>query len=152
MEGYKCLVELAGELPDTRLMHVADREANILALMRRADELGTPVDWLIRAIHDRALEGGEKQWGKVEQTESVGEVPFQMASRPGQKARTVKQALRVRRVTLPAKAGRLEVTHMAAAEMDAPTDVKPVRWRLLTNRKVTRLDEQVELSEWYRAR
>jgi len=152
VEGYERLVELASGLPDTRLVYVADREADILALMRRADELGTPVDWLIRATHDRSLEGGEKQWGKVEQTEPVGEVQFQMASRPGQKARTVKQALRVRRVTLPAKASRLEVTCMEAAEVDAPTGVKPVRWRLLTNRKVTRPDELVELIEWYLAR
>ncbi|MEX3582811.1 MAG: hypothetical protein VB137_09705 [Burkholderia sp.] len=79
-------------------------------------------------------------------------MPFQMASRPGQKARTVKQAVRARRVTLPAKAGRLEVTRMAAAEVDAPTGVKPVQWSLLTNRKVTRPDALVELIEWYRAR
>ena len=35
-------------------MSVADLEADITMLMRRADELGRPVDWLIRSTHDAA--------------------------------------------------------------------------------------------------
>jgi len=141
IEGYERVAEMAAELPTTRLVYVADREADILALMRRADELDTPADWLIRAKHNRSLEGGEKLWRKVEQTEAVGELKFQMASRPGQRARTVKQEIRVRRVALPAKTGVLEVTCIVATEVDPPAGMKPVQWRLLTNREATGLDE-----------
>jgi hypothetical protein len=35
-EGYERVAELAAELPDTRLVYVADREADIMALMARA--------------------------------------------------------------------------------------------------------------------
>lgn len=152
IEGYERVAEIAAQMPTTRLVYVTDREADILALMRRADELGTPADWLVRATHNRSLEGGEKLWHKVEQTEAVGEVTFQMASRAGQRARTVKQEIRVRRVTLSAKAGALELTCVMATEIDPPSGVKPVQWRRLTNRQDAGLDELVTLIDWYRAR
>ncbi|MEF9388772.1 IS4 family transposase, partial [Ralstonia solanacearum species complex bacterium KE056] len=70
------------------------------ALMQRAAELGTPADWLIRSTHNRSLDGGEKLWPTVLKTEAVCEIEFVMAAREGQKARTVKQALRMKQVTL----------------------------------------------------
>lgn len=68
--------------------------------MQLADDLGTPADWLIRSTHNRRLDCNEKLWQKVGKTEPVGEIQFAMAARAGQKARTVKQALRVKRVSL----------------------------------------------------
>ena len=41
-------------------MYLADREADIMELMRRADALATPVDWLLRSKHNRTLSGGDK--------------------------------------------------------------------------------------------
>jgi hypothetical protein len=55
VEGYERIAERAAELPDTRLVYVADREADILALLRRAHALGNPADWLIRSQHNRRL-------------------------------------------------------------------------------------------------
>ncbi|MEF9388785.1 IS4 family transposase, partial [Ralstonia solanacearum species complex bacterium KE056] len=40
IEGYERVAELASQLPSTRLVYVADREADITALMQRAAELG----------------------------------------------------------------------------------------------------------------
>ena len=62
IEGYERLAELAPALPETRLVYVADREADIVELMVKAHALGQPVDWLIRAQHDRALPAGGKLW------------------------------------------------------------------------------------------
>jgi hypothetical protein len=142
IEGYERTAELAPELPGTRLVYVADRESDITALMQRAEELGTPVDWLIRSTHDRSLDDGEKLWPKVFKTEAVGEIQFVMAAREGQKARTVKQALYMKRVTL--RCG-LVVTCVIAREIDPPAGVKPVEWRLLTNRIPAGRDDLVEL-------
>ena len=44
------------------------------------------------------------------------------------------------------------MTCLIATEVDAPAGVKPVVWRLLTNRKVPSLEAGVELVEWYRCR
>jgi hypothetical protein len=50
LEGYARVAELAAELPATRLVYVADREADIRDLMVRARDLGTPADWLVRVL------------------------------------------------------------------------------------------------------
>ncbi len=45
-----------------------------------------------------------------------------------------------------------EVTCVVAAEVGAPAGVKPIEWRLLTNRKTEDLEAAAELIDWYRAR
>jgi hypothetical protein len=57
-EGYARVAELAAELPATRLIYVADREADLRKLMVRAQDLGTPADWRLRSQHNRALPDG----------------------------------------------------------------------------------------------
>jgi hypothetical protein len=144
---------MAAELPNTRLVYVADREADLMALMLRAQELGTPADWLIRAAHNRCLPDGEKLWQRTADGKPVGEIAFTMGSRHGVKARTVRQQLWVQRVDLPAGKGKtVAATCIVAREFDAPAGVKPIEWRLLTNRAAANLDDAIELIDWYRAR
>jgi hypothetical protein len=47
IEGYERVAERAVQLPNTHLVYVADRESDIIALMLRAQDLGTPADWLV---------------------------------------------------------------------------------------------------------
>jgi hypothetical protein len=153
IEGYERLSELAPELPHTRLVYVADRESDILALMQRAQALGTPVDWLIRASHNRALPEGERLWAHTQAKQPLGTLEFELPARPNQKARRVKQQVWVRQVELPAKRGQsVTVTSLVAKEIETPAGMKPIEWRLLSNRSVSDLDQAIELIEWYRAR
>jgi hypothetical protein len=46
----------------------------------------------------------------------------------------------------------LDVNCLIAHEIDAPPGVKPIEWRLLTNRTAETLDDVVELIDWCRAR
>jgi hypothetical protein len=48
--------------------------------------------------------------------------------------------------------GRITVTCMVAREIGAPAGVKPIEWRLLTNRAVDTQEQALELINWYRAR
>jgi hypothetical protein len=153
IEGYERLAELAPRLPATRLVYVADREADMMALMIRARQLDCPVDWLVRAAHNRCLPNSEKLWPHVTEGEPLGEVEFALAARPGTKARIVRQQLWARRVELKAAKGTtLTVTCIIAREIGAPPGVKPIEWRLLTNRGAASVSELVELVDWYRAR
>jgi len=153
IEGYERLSELAEHLPDTKLVYVADREGDIVELMRKARELGEPADWLVRSQHNRALPDGGKLWKAVKTEDPVGEISFTMPARKGQKARTVKQRIWSKHVTLSdGKRGRLSANCVIASEMNPPPGVKPLEWRLLTNRRVDGLDGAVELIDWYRAR
>lgn len=151
VEGYERVAESAAEMPDTRLVYLADREADILALMQRAHAMGTPADWLIRAQHNRCLPEGGKLWAATCAQDPLGEIEFILASRHGQAERSVRQRLWAHAVDLPGTAG-LRVTCVIAREVDAPAGVKPLEWRLLTNRPVLNLESAVELIDWYRCR
>ena len=153
IEGYQRIAETAPEMPDTRLVYVADREADILELMQCAHHLGTPADWLIRSQHNRALPDGGKLWASVLAATPLGEIEFTMASRQGQAARDVRQQLWARPVSLPdGRGGQLSVTCLIAREINAPAGCKPVEWRLLTNRVADGFAAAIELIDWYRCR
>ncbi|EKU81806.1 IS4 family transposase, partial [Massilia timonae] len=153
IEGYERLAELAPRLPATRLVYVADREADMLPLMARAQQLDCPVDWLVRAAHNRCLPNSEKLWPHATEGAPLGEIEFALAARPGAKARIVRQQLWARRVELNAGKGKVvTATCIVAREHGAPAGVKPIEWRLLTNRVATSAAEVAELIDWYRAR
>jgi hypothetical protein len=152
-QGYERVAELAAALPATRLVYVADREADILELMVRARDLGNPADWLLRAKHNRALPGGKKLWATVLATAPVGEIRFTLPAGRDRPARPVRQEVYCQRVALPDRRGAtVDVTCLIAREIDAPPGVKPIEWRLLTNRAATTLEAAAELIDWYRAR
>jgi hypothetical protein len=153
IEGYERIAESAATMSHTRLVYLADREADIVALMQRAQALGTPADWLIRAQHNRCLPQGGKLWAATLSHEPLGEIEFTLAARQGQAERTVRQRLWAHATDIPGEAGtRVRVTCVIAREIAAPTGVKPLEWRLLTNRPAPDLDAAVELIDWYRCR
>jgi hypothetical protein len=152
-EGYERVAELAADLPSTRLVYVADREADIAALLARARDLGQPADWLIRSQHNRALPAGGKLWASVTAGAPLGEVRFTLPARHGQKAREVRQQVWAKRMELSdGQRGRVMATCIVAREVDAPAGVKPLEWRLLTNREAATFEAAAELIDWYRAR
>ena len=148
IEGYERVAEQAAELPGTRLVYVADREGDILELMQRAQSLEQTADWLVRSQHNRALPGGGKLWDRVSAGEPLG-IRFTLKARPGQRAREVRQAVWMRRVTL---AKSVEVTCVVAKEIAPPAGVSALEWRLLSNRPEVSFEAAVELIDWYRAR
>ena len=153
VESYERIAEQAREMPATRHVCVADRESDILALLVKAREMGHAADYVLRCQHNRVLLEGGKLWASVMQQAPLGRICFQMPAGRGRKARQVEQELRVKRVTLPDRqGGSVEVTCLIASEVNPPAGVKPVVWRLLSNREVPTLEAAVELIDWYRAR
>ena len=155
IEGYERVAEQAAQLPATRLVYVADREADMMGMIRRAHQLETPADWLVRAKHDRCLAGGEgkRLWSETTADMPLGEISFLMEGRGKQKARQVRQQIWARRVLLrDGRRGKIEATCIVAREVAAPAGVKPVEWRLPTNRRAETLADACELIDWYRAR
>jgi hypothetical protein len=155
IEGYERVAERALELPETRLVYVADREGDLLPLMQKANSLGFPADLLVRSKHNRVLPTGEgKLWDQVGATKPLGQIEFLLPGRKGKPARQVKQELRVLRVKFRSgKAGEtFEMAAILAREINPPAGEKPVEWRLLTNRNAKTLEEAAELIDWYRCR
>jgi hypothetical protein len=152
-KGYERIADMAHTLPDTRLIYIGDREADIVEMMRRARDLGHPADWLIRSKHNRTVPGGGKLWAQTLEGEPLGEIEFTLAARPGQTARGVRQHVWVRAMDIPdGVGGVLNVTCVVAKEMNPPAGCRAVEWRLLTNRAVTDFADAEEVIDWYRCR
>ena len=158
IEGYERLAELAPQLPTTRLVYVADREADIMALMVRARDLGTPVDWLVRSKTNRVLPeqddlDKDKLWDCVTKTEPLGKIRFNLPKGHDHGAREVVQAVWAKSVALPdGKKGFVQATCIVAREINPPAGEEPLQWRLLTNLSVETLEQAQEVIGWYLAR
>lgn len=153
IEGYERVAERAKALPSVRQVYVADREADILALLVKARDLEYAADYLVRCQHNRALPSGDKLWAKLAQAPVLGSVRFELPSGRGRKARCVQQNIRAEQVEIGDGAGgQLSVTCVLAEESNPPAGSKPVLWRLLSNRPVRTLEEAIGLIDWYRAR
>jgi hypothetical protein len=87
-------------LPQVRQVYVADREADILALLRKAREREHTADYLIRCQHDRCLPEGGKLWSRLGQAPLLGQVSFDLPAGRGRKARRVVQRIRAERIAL----------------------------------------------------
>jgi hypothetical protein len=79
IEGYERIAEIAPDLPDTRLVYVADREADLMPLMARDQELGTSADWLVSAKHNRCQTDGDKLWGHTNDGPQVKELGIDLS-------------------------------------------------------------------------
>ena len=107
IEGYERVAEMAAEMPDTRLVYLADREADLVAMMGRARDLGTPADWLVRGKHNRCRpEATAASCGITPQLGKRWAKSHSRCRAEKQKARTVRQQLWARAVDI-ADGGRL---------------------------------------------
>lgn len=153
VEGFERVCEQSTLVPDTRLVYVADRESDMVDLFSLGRERQWPADVLVRSRHNRALPDGTKLWKSVGEQPALGEVSFVMEARHGVKKRTVRQRLYIQRVSIKdGEKATVEMTCIIAREVGAPKGIKPVEWRLLTNRLAETLEEVVGLIDWYRAR
>ncbi len=153
VEGYERVAEMAASLPGQRLVYVADREGDLAALMHRAAQLEHPADWLVRAKHNRSLEGHEKLWDKVDQQAAVASIRFTKSRKKGEKARQVCQEIKVLPCCLHTRSKTpVQVTLVQAKEINPPSGKPPLVWRLLTNRSIDSADQAIEVLDWYLCR
>jgi len=130
VEGYDRIAEMAQEMQGTRLVYVADREADLMPLMQRAKHLDHPADWLVRAAHNRCVPDQGKLFDVVTSEAPMGEISFTMASRHGVKERLVRQQLWARRVELAAGKGSA-VTVSCISDASGTSQSGPGRRTLL---------------------
>ena len=162
LEGYQRVNERQAQTPETQLIYMGDREADLYELFaehHHARASRTPTaEWLIRAEHDRKLADGRKLRGALEHAPVRARIEFDLPASGTRKARRIVQTLRVARVTLkaPYRPGKtlpdVEVTALLAQEIDPPAGVEPMRWLLLTSLRVNGAEQAGELVQWYLCR
>lgn len=163
-ESYKWLksVQAAARLqarcPNTRVVSVGDREADVFELFDFARTLECAPRLLVRAEQNRALTAEQgKLWEHLAQQPIAGYQDLQVPRRPKRPARIAKMAIAYARVELatPQRKARFKpVTVWAvwAREIDAPGGIEPLEWMLLTTCAVDSFEQATEKIAWYAAR
>jgi hypothetical protein len=143
---------------ETRIITIADREADIFEFLDSADQLRA--EYVIRAAQDRRV-GGEvgSLWAHMATQAVAGEVTVSVAARPGQAERTAELQVRVGQVRLqpPFRPATdpgvwlepLTVWAIWLHEAAPPAQTTPVEWLLLTNVAIQTWADVTERIAWY---
>jgi Transposase DNA-binding/Transposase Tn5 dimerisation domain len=163
-ESYKWLESLAAvrearqACPQTRLVSVGDREADVYDLFIAERPAG--VDLLVRAAWDRRVEHPEQYlWATVSAWPVAATLTVHVPRHEAHPARQATVSLRFGAVTLrPPRHRQAEqlpavtVWAVSVLEEHPPAGVEPLEWLLLTTWAVRTGDEAVERVEWYGVR
>jgi len=166
VEHHRDLVELAGHMPQTRLIDVCDREADFFELFDEHRH-HPRVELLVRAKHNRTLtDDPAKLFAAVRQAPVQSRVrvaiPRQSARpkkskqqarppRPGHRAELAVRALRVHLRPAPAHAQKnpLAIWVVHALEEHPPANTKALEWFLLTTIEIRSAAEAEQCLRWY---
>jgi hypothetical protein len=158
LRSFRALAEVQRRTPDTRLISVGDREADIYELFQEAlaDPQGPGL--LVRAEQDRLrADGQEHLWPWMEQQAAAGVQEIRVPRRGAQAARMARLQVSFARVTLrPPRSkptlGALTLWAVLAQEGEAPAGIQPLRWMLLTTCPVESFAAACEKLHWYTLR
>jgi hypothetical protein len=158
LDSYWHVAEIQKNCPDTMLVSVGDREADIYELFLLAAENPSGPKLLVRAEQNRLLADGQGYLCDSMQRQSVAGIQERRLPRRGTRApRQAQMAIRFAQVTLnppAAKAGYgpLTLWSVSAQEIKAPNGVEPLNWMLLTTCRVASFNDAVEKIDWYTKR
>lgn len=155
-------VRAAGSFGEgTRVIHVTDRGGDLFEMMAACGEQ-TNVGFLIRAQHDRCVQGGsDKLWSWMAAQPIAGDRDVLIPARgAGASAaeRIAKVSVRFGRVSLdapqkdPRYTAPLDVWVVYVREENPPTEVEGIEWMLLTSEAVETSEEACERIDWYSLR
>jgi len=163
--GLRDCMEVAKEMPHTRLVSVMDREADFFELFDE-QRRNPSVELLVRAKHNRSTTGEGKLFDAVRQTEvranlrihvdrqSARPKKSKQKARPGRSARMAETSLRYKQVELrPPDYHKdkppivLWVVHVV--EDNPPEGEEGIEWYLLTTMKIESAEDAERCLRWY---
>lgn len=170
IEGFAQAMEIAALLPNTRVISVADREADMFELFDfRRRQTGRKAELLIRAKTDRCLEDTERKLfaepaaAPLARTVSIT-VPRQREhlskpstpGRPALPAREAQVEVRFKQVTLSApnasQTRNLQPITLWAIDLlenNPPAGATQLEWLLLTTIQVSSAKQALQCIRWY---
>lgn len=154
-EGFAAEAALAAAAHVTL---IADRESDIYEEWARLP--GPRFDLITRARGDRRLADGEMLFSAVAKRRSAGRRTIDIVARANRAARVATLELKFGEATIKKPAscpatdvpGTIALRLVEAKEIDAPTGVAPVHWRLLTTLAASSADEAWAVVDAYRMR
>jgi len=171
LEGYRDCVVVARKTPKSRLVTVMDREGDIFELFVEAEPTRKRVGVLVRAMHNRRLEGRQRKLFeelKASPHEARIEVViprqrWKKAKRgdPEQEGMPARQAVltvRFKQVTIQSTRSDLRSKQaitlwgVYVREESPPPGAKRIEWLLLTTERVETAQDAARIVEWYTRR
>jgi len=160
--SYRAVAEIQKLCPDTRLISVGDREADLYELFHEAARDPHGPGLLVRAERTRKRRVGqddepEELWSRMQAQTIAGTLQMAIPRRGSRPSRTVKIEVRFAPVVLrpPVKSKQppLRVWAVYAREVDFPAEVKePIDWMLLTTVPTESFPEACQRLDWYSRR
>lgn len=158
LRSFQSVAEAQHHCPNTILVSMGDREADIYELFHLALQDPNGPKLLVRAEYDRLLQDGQGHlWSMVASQPLAGIQEVHVPRRGTVAARIARLEVRFAEVTLKppsdkTKYGPLKLWAVLAQETDAPPNISPLRWMLLTTCRLTNFDDATEKIAWYTKR
>jgi hypothetical protein len=160
--SWKAAVRLQEQCPESTVISVGDREADVYELFVEAKKQAK-AKVLVRASQERRVlpeeEGQELlgAWEWMASRPADGRITLELPRTPKRHARTAQLEVRYGEVELKApkrkpQLGPVILWAVTAVEVGAPQGEEPVEWKLLTTVEVRSLEQALEVIEWYRQR
>jgi len=158
LRSLETVAAVQAECPQTQVVSVGDREADIFELFVWTQDHPEGPALLVRAERDRMLpEEQGRLWEKVSTHPVAGRLELNVPRRPGRAARQAVLEVRYRAVELaPPKRKKdlpsVRLWAVLAREVNAPQGIKPLEWMLLSTLEVNTLESALEKLRWYAGR
>jgi hypothetical protein len=160
--SYRAVAEIQKLCPDTQLISVGDREADLYELFHEATRDPHGPGLLVRAERTRNRRVGqddepEELWSTMKTQTLAGTLQVAIPRRGSRPFRIAELEVRFAPVLLtpPAKSKHppLRVWAVYAREVDCPAEVKePIDWMLLTTVRTESFREACQRLDWYSRR
>lgn len=167
LEGFRRARQLAAELPETQIVSVADREADIYDIFVEAQQQSGPrAEYIIRAKVARSTPEPNPAAGKAaycKVRDEVADAPLlttrtiELSETPKRQARTAQVEIRALTVLVKPPHARphlppVTLNVVLAEEVNGPGDGTDVSWLLLTSLPIGTSEEVVKVIDSYVAR
>jgi len=156
LEAFQVAGQVARRMPQTQLVVITDREGDLYELHDAVQIGPANLHTLVRAQHDRNLEGHQKLWAFMAQQPLGERRKLEVPRRAGQPQRPAVVEVRWAPVRIESPAvGRkkgwpaLSLWAIWVHEPKAPAGVEPIDWMLLTDLPIPGPEAAWEKVQWY---
>lgn len=177
IESYHVACKVAKECPNTKVIAIADREADFAELLAESDKEENTIEKdayiIVRAYHNRALdindnasegentseditnEAHKKLMDNLKAAPPRGEIQFEIPATTSRSKRNITQTIKASRVTFKKRlknSKKITLNAVMAIEENPPEGVEPLVWVFLTTLPINSFEEIALVIKYYLAR